>query len=141
MLKPDTQHTTKTFMDRILPNAEFTFDLGDDIVTAWVSYATALEVISVNDQTISTRRSVRFKTAHEFELNGHKYNLDLRLVGPSYVNLRAQLRRDGSLLERQEAGLFSTQAPRNRAMLLLIGLVGMAIGYSAGYLILHLLEG
>lgn len=128
--------TPKNLLDRLLPSTEFTFDLGDDIVTAWGSWVTALEIISVNDEIVSRKRSLRFCTPHEFTLRGTAYRLELRLLGPTYTSLRADLWRSETLVEQQHASLVrdAGQSPIPALLgLLVCGLIGAVIGFGTGF--------
>lgn len=76
------------------------FDVDDITIHFWGSNWTGREIVTVRNggeaRVVSDIRSLRFKTLHEFDHNGHRYGLNFAI---SLGKAELQLYRDGKLID------------------------------------------
>lgn len=78
------------------------FDVDDVTISVWVSFWTGREVVKVDDEVVSSKLSLRFSTTHDFEYQGHQYQVRF-IVSLSAAVTRIELFRDGKLIDFDEA--------------------------------------
>lgn len=79
------------------------FDVEDMTIRVWGSLWNGREVVEVNDQVVSSKRSFRRSTPHEFLHEGHGYQVIVSTISIMQSRLEIRLYRDGALLDSDQA--------------------------------------
>lgn len=126
-------------LGRISAGTEFTFDLGDDIVSVWGSWVTGREIVRVNETIVSDVHSFRFRTTHDFDVRGVPYSAEIFLAGALNYHLECRLIKDGTIVDEQHSiGIDRKTALRGLAV---VGIIGVIAGYVLGYSLAETLDG
>lgn len=75
----------------------------DDEGTQIVVFASALsgkEVVFVDDEIVSSKRTFRLKATHSFEHKGHQYEVIIAMENLIKATLSCSLQKDGTLLNK-----------------------------------------
>jgi len=75
------------------------FDIDDITIAFWGSAWTGREVVTVDDRIVSDKRSIRFRTEHDFEHAGIRYKLIFEAVSLLRGEFRIELYRDGAFVD------------------------------------------
>lgn len=76
------------------------FDIDDITIAFWGSAWTGREVVTVDDRVVSSKRSLRYATEHEFEHAGIHYRVVFRMESLLRGRLQIELYREGRLVDR-----------------------------------------
>src|SRR5690606_5965608 len=79
------------------------FDVEDVTIRVWGSLWNGREVVELNDQVVSSKRSFRLSTPHEFLHDGHLYLVIFITISIMHGRLEIKLYRDGVLLDSDQA--------------------------------------
>lgn len=126
------------------------FDIDDITIAFWGSAWTGREVVTVDDRIVSDKRSLRFRTAHDFEHAGVRYTLVFEVVSILRGEFLIELYREGVRVDSDSfrqtdlgvnpaTGRFS--AWRLVRKLAPYFVLGMAVGAGAAWLVDRLLGG
>lgn len=76
------------------------FDVDDITISVWGSAWTGREIKKVDDRVVSNKLSIRFSTSHDFEHQGHQYQVRFIIASAFTGLIRVELIRDGELVIR-----------------------------------------
>jgi len=126
------------------------FDIDDITISFWGSAWTGLEVVEIDDRTVSRKRSLRFLTRHQFEHAGVRYEVVFRVISLLRGEMEIELYRNGELIDSDRArqnkmginpktGGFSVWRAVLQIAPFFVG--GMAVGAGAAFLVEYLTGG
>ncbi len=78
------------------------FDVDDVTIGFWGSAWSGREVVTVEDRVVSSKRSLRFVSEHEFLHAGRTYRLVFRVISLLRGEMRIELYRDGQLIDSDQ---------------------------------------
>ena len=81
------------------------FDIDDITIRVWVSSWSGREVVEIDGQAVSDKRSFRRLTVHQFEHGGHRYTVRFIIESILTGNMRCELERDGTPVDSDEFSL------------------------------------
>lgn len=116
---------------------EINFHDESSIITLWVSLYTGKEIVLINNQTVSKKRSFRRKTEHHFEFNGNEYVIELTLKSFLKLAWTCSLFRNGVLLKEYECKDTQSEQPfhKKHPEFIYGGVTGVA--FALGYISLY----
>ena len=124
------------------------FDVGDHVIEVFMSSYSGKEVVRVDGVELSSRRNWRYRSSHEFELDGERYTVAIIIVSLLKGQARVELTRNGVYLDHDELDwkqVFGPQQPasglRSTLVILLLLFAGGFFGYFTGKLIASLSGG
>ena len=75
------KYSNKSFSISVLKGVTATLPMDDHEITVWGSSWTGMEKVWIDNALVSEKRSLKFKTVHEFQLDGINYELELSIIG------------------------------------------------------------
>ncbi len=125
------------------------FDVDDITIHIWASSWTGREVVTLRvngqDRIVSDKRSWRLNTPHEFDHDGHRYQLKFRV---GFGTAAVELYRDGALIDSDKINRSGIRidpatgrldwghAMKKLALPLVVGIiVGVTFGYGVGVIL------
>jgi hypothetical protein len=126
MMKDDILHTKKL-------GYKFYFQDGDNQIACFGSFFTGKEEIYINDDLVSTKRSIGVKSEHKFEFAGNVYHVEYFMKNILSGRLQCSLVKNQQLIQVQEQVSLSILKDPKKALLFIGGcfLVGFLSGYVA----------
>lgn len=126
MMKDDILHTKKL-------GYKFYFQDGDNQIACFGSFFTGKEEIYINDDLMSTKRSIGVKSEHTFEFAGNVYQVEYFMKNILSGRLQCSFVKNQQLIQVQEQVSLSVLKDPKKALLFIGGcfLVGFLSGYIA----------
>lgn len=112
------------------------FDVGDHVIEVFMSSYSGREVVRVDDVEISSRRNWRYRSSHEFELDGERYTVAIIIVSLLKGQARVELTRNGVYVDHDEIDWKQgddSKQPSSRLLSVLFILVCLLAGGLFGY--------
>jgi hypothetical protein len=135
MMKNDILNTKKL-------GYKFYFQDGDNQIACFGSFFTGKEEVYINDDLVSSKRSMGFKSKHQFEFAEMNYQIEFEMKNILSGRLECTYFKNNQLLEQQEQTSISLIKDPKKAVLFVGGcfLVGFLSGI-AGYFFLSVILG
>ncbi len=93
---------TSTMKISLKRGIECFFDVGDATVRVWASAWTGREVVELNGQVVSDKRSLKLSTPHRFTHDGHDYEVVFQISSLLSGLFEVFLYRNGKLLDSDQ---------------------------------------
>lgn len=101
--RPDAAKQKPSTMNISLKRGiECFFDIDDATIRVWASAWTGRELVELNDQVVSNKRSLKLSTPHQFQHGGHDYEVVFRLSSVVSGLFEVFLYRDGELIDSDQ---------------------------------------
>lgn len=78
------------------------FDVGEHVIEVFMSSYSGKEVVLVDGVELSSRRNWRYRSSHEFELDGERYTVAIIIASLLKGQARVELTRNGEYLDHDE---------------------------------------
>ena len=110
---------------------KFYFQDGDNQIACFGSYFTGKEEVYVNDDLVSSKRSVGRKSTHTFEFNAHSYQVKYHMQNIITGKLECTFFKNNEQVKQQEQTVLPFIKDPKRAVLFFSACV--LAGYLGGY--------
>jgi hypothetical protein len=126
MMKNDILNTKKL-------GYKFYFQDGDNQIACFGNFFTGKEEVYINDDLVSSKRSMGVKSKHQFEFAGMGYQIEYEMKNILSGRLECTFFKNKQLVEQQEQTSISLIKDPRKAVLFIGGcfLVGLLSGYIA----------
>lgn len=115
---------------------KFYFQDGDNQIACFGSYFTAKEEVYINDDLVSSKRSINVKSNHEFEFENSQYQVTFDMLNILTGRLECSLYKDRKVVAKQIQCTLPSD-PKKAAFFI----VGCALGGAVfGYTIASIVE-
>ena len=145
-----TEQTSSTMKISLKRGIECFFDVDDATIRVWASAWTGREIVELDSQVVSNKRSLKFSTPHRFHHNGHQYEVVFKISSLMSGLFEVFLYRDGQLIDSDQGRHSSIPVNRETGQvdwrrygshILLWALGGGLIGGAFGFLVGNLAKG
>ncbi len=111
------------------------FDVGDHVIEVFLSSYSGKETVTVDGAVVSAKRNWRYRSSHEFTLDGDSYRVEVTIISMLKGLSRIDLYRNGEYVDHDEIdyglGLYG-ERKKPAAMIALVT-VSAALGGLFGY--------
>lgn len=111
------------------------FDVGDHVIEVFLSSFSGKEVVTVDGKVVAEKRNWRYRSSHEFMLDGARFRVDVTIISLLKGQSRIDLYRNGEYVDHDEndwkAGLGGKKS--SPARLILVLAVSAGLGGLFGY--------
>ena len=108
----------------------FYFDDNGLKITAFGSGVSGKEIIYVEDDIVSSKRSIKTSSKHQFTYGNNVYEVELRVTNYWVGELECVLSKNGQIISRATKAFYKKDDPRSKRsvqMALLIGVITGAV--------------
>lgn len=135
MMKQDILNTKKL-------GYKFYFQDGDNQIACFGSFFTGKEEVYINDDLVSSKRSVGVRSEHHFEFAGNSYQIAYEMKNIISGRLECTFYKNKKLMKQQEQTSIALIKEPKKAVLFIGGcfLVGLLSGY-LGFIFLSVMLG
>lgn len=122
---------------------KFYFQDGDDQIACFGNYFTGKEEVYINDELVSSKRSMGVKSQHQFEFAGTRYQVVFEMKNILSGRLECTFYKNKQPVEQQEQTPIALLKDPKKALLFIGGcfLVGLISGYILIALLSLIMEG
>lgn len=113
---------------------KFYFQEGDNQIACFGSYVSGKEEVYVNDELVSTKRSLGFKSVHSFMIEEHTYSVVYKLSNILNGQVKCSLLKGVNTLSVQSQSIFSNNPKTANGIILWCFFVGSVFG-ALGYIL------
>ncbi|WP_417658322.1 hypothetical protein [Pseudidiomarina sp.] len=132
-MKKDEQ--TVGMLDILRNGFWFYFTHNNHEIAAHASGFSGRETIYVDDSKVSTKISWRFKSGHEFELDGHKYRVEFDVVSIWKGQIACHLYIDDKRVETNEHAMAINKTKLGWKTFFIMFVAGLIFGALSAYLV------
>jgi hypothetical protein len=126
------------FIDLVRNGFWFYFSHNNHEFAAHASGVSGRESIYIDDSKVSEKISWRFRSAHEFNHDGHHYRIEFNLKSAWRGQLVCHFYVDGILLETTEFGM-AVNSKVGWTSIVILFVIGMVFGYLGAYVAVSML--
>jgi len=123
MMKNDILNTKKL-------GYKFYFQDGDNQIACFGSYFTGKEEVYINDDLVSSRRSVNIKSSHTFDFENSQYQVKFDMLNILTGRLECTLYKDQEVLAKQVQSSLPSDPKKAAFFILGCALGGAVFGYT-----------
>ncbi|MGE6448406.1 hypothetical protein [Pseudoalteromonas tetraodonis] len=123
MMKNDILNTKKL-------GYKFYFQDGDNQIACFGSYFTGKEEVYINDDLVSSRRSVNIKSSHKFDFENSRYQVKFDMLNILTGRLECTLYKDQEVLAKQVQSSLPSDPKKAAFFILGCALGGAVFGYT-----------
>ncbi len=109
---------------------KFYFQDGDNQIACFGSFFTGKEEVYINDDLVSSKRSMGLKSKHQFEFAEQSYQIEYEMINMLTGKVECSFFKNEQLLEQQQQTLISLIKNPTQALLFIGG--SFAIGFLSG---------
>lgn len=109
---------------------KFYFQDGDNQIACFGSFFTGKEEVYINDDLVSSKRSLGLRSKHQFELAGQSYQIEYAMINMLTGKLECSFFKNKQLLEQQQQTVISLIKNPKQALFFIGG--SFAIGFLSG---------
>ncbi len=109
---------------------KFYFQDGDNQIACFGSFFTGKEEVYINDDLVSSKRSMGLKSKHQFEFAEQSYQIEYEMINMLTGKVESSFLKNEQLLEQQQQTLISLIKNPTQALLFIGG--SFAFGFLSG---------
>ena len=109
---------------------KFYFQDGDNQIASFGSYFTGKEEVYINDDLVSSRRSVNIKSSHKFGFENSQYQVKFDMLNILTGRLECTLYKDQEVLAKQVQSSLPSDPKKAAFFILGCALGGAVFGYT-----------
>jgi len=119
----------------------FFFNYQNHEIVVYCSAISGREIVYVDEQEVSNKRSLRMNTVHEFAVDGNQLRIDITLKSLLGTEVRCMLLEGDKLLGDEKKSIAFTIAGKKlvgKKLLLWFFVIGFVSGFIGSYIAKHL---